>query len=573
MNSFPFKYLLVLSIAGIATWVVWAEFAYPLTGIDDSNIFFVYARNMATGHGFVYNVGGERIEGFTSMLWTLLCTLVFALSTKPELPLLLVNVIILALGATAGLHFVESAFFQEEHGRYKRSLRSLIFVLFLFSSPAYILWNTIVLMENAIWGTLLLLATIFVVQPNISSRTINLVFIPLSVLLLITRPESVLWVAVFTAILLVRRTMANGKIQALREMVPLFSATIAVIIILTVFRIWYFGYPLPNTFYAKVSPSLFYNLFQGTKYIVKYFVSNPLISICILAAVMAGIHTIIMLIERRSAGENGLQFLPIIAGIGLFMPVINGGDHFRSFRFYQSIYPILLLCLLYFVKTVLPHYIKAHVNPNVLRPSQLVFIASLVLLLASGFVLYQARDWMSLKETSRMSLEFDFAKDGREKGQFIRDLFTVLPQLPSIGVIRSGGIKYTYPGRVIDLMGLNNLLMAHNGGSRVGEKNHAAFEKTTFYQLQPDIVSEEIVSSSEWQYSATELKKSWDNTVPLKGLYNDSAFLELYEYAKIDRKEKETDQVLVGWFKKDFLSDLAATGDFVIERYEYPATE
>ena len=39
----------------------------PLTGIDDANIYFVYARNLANGHGFVYNIGGERVEGFTSL--------------------------------------------------------------------------------------------------------------------------------------------------------------------------------------------------------------------------------------------------------------------------------------------------------------------------------------------------------------------------------------------------------------------------------------------------------------------------------------------------------------------------
>jgi arabinofuranosyltransferase len=147
-------------------------------------------------------------------------------------------------------------------------------------------------------------------------------------------------------------------------------------------------------------------------------------------------------------------------------------------------------------------------------------------------------------------------------------MFTTLPELPSLGVIRAGGIKYTYPGEVIDLMGINNLTMAHNGGSRVGEKNHAAFEKPTFYQLQPDLLSAKIVSNEDWIYKEIELRKSWDNTVPLKGLYDEAAFLERYRYAKI-YSMRTAEQALVAWFRNDFLHDLETGGAFVIERYEY----
>ena len=38
---------------------------------DDAFISFRYARNLATGHGLVWNPG-ERVEGYTNFLWTLL---------------------------------------------------------------------------------------------------------------------------------------------------------------------------------------------------------------------------------------------------------------------------------------------------------------------------------------------------------------------------------------------------------------------------------------------------------------------------------------------------------------------
>lgn len=572
MRKFAFTYFLVVLAVGLATWLVWVVFDQPGAGIDDANIFFVYAKNLADGHGFVYNVGGERVEGFSSLLWTLICTAAFSSSTQPEFVLVIVNILIVSLGITVAISYIQSTVLKQIDSRYAAVLWPLLFLVFLVTSPVYITWNTVTLMENAVWSTLLLLITIFVLRENISVQAINAVFMPLCVLLLLTRPESFLWIGVFTGILLVRKTMTTSIGAALKEMlVPLIMVVVSVIG-LTIFRRLYFGYPLPNTYYAKVSPSLSYNIFQGTLYLVKYFVSNPIVSISIVAVVLIGMHTILTLIEKQFMDDDP-AFLAAIAGIGLLVPMVTGGDHFSSFRFYQGIYPILLLCLIYALTSVLPRYVQLKLNPNLLRRSQLTFLASLGLLFIVGFASYQVRDWLFSEETSEMSNEFVIAMEGREQGQFVQELFTVLPKLPTLGVVRAGGIKYTYPGDVIDLMGLNNLLMAHNGGERVGKKNHAAFEKSTFYQLKPDLVSLDIVSERAWQYKAMDLKKSWDNVVPLKGLYNDAAFLDLYTYAKVQQKGSPSDKALVGWFQNDFLDSLEASGLFEIESYEYAFVE
>ena len=64
----------------IATWLTYHLHGSPRTGIDDANIFFSYAENLANGRGLVYGHAGERVEGFTSMLWVLTCALMFKLS-------------------------------------------------------------------------------------------------------------------------------------------------------------------------------------------------------------------------------------------------------------------------------------------------------------------------------------------------------------------------------------------------------------------------------------------------------------------------------------------------------------
>jgi arabinofuranosyltransferase len=569
MRNFSLKLLLVLLLVSVAGWAIWARFEYPRAGIDDANIFFVYAQNVANGHGFVYNVGGERVEGFSSLLWTLICSAVFRVFDQPEVVLLLINVILISFGITAAISYIQRLFSRGQYSYLNAVFASSLFLALLLTSPMYLAWNLVSLMENPLWSTLVLLAALFVIRDELSGKLIYGIFLPLSVLLLLTRPEAYAWVAVLTGILYVRRALDFGWKHAVREFIPLLTTILLAIAGLTLFRIVYFGYPLPNTYYAKVSPSFLYNMFQGTKYAVQYFVSNPIVSIAIAAAALNAVNTVLLLMEGKITNDGPL-FLPVLAGTGLLLPMVTGGDHFSSFRFYQAVYPILLLCLVHSLWFVLPQYIQIGLTSSVLRRSQAIFAFSLIVLFAAGLVLYQVRDWVASEELSEMSDEFEFAEDGRETGQFVGELFAAEPSLPAIGVIRAGGIKYPYPGQIIDLMGLNNLTMAHNGGERKGEKNHAAFEKATFFQLHPDLINPEIVPVEDRIAKVAELKTSWENTVPLKGLYNEPDFLNVYVYASVQRADLQANKALVGWFEKKYLSQLDASGDFVIERYAYP---
>src|SRR6185295_18846415 len=92
---------LLLVIVGSAAWLAQFLSRTPLVGYDDANIFLVYARNIAGGHGFVYNVGGERVEGFTSPAWTLLCAAVMRITAHPEPVLAAINVMTIVAAACA----------------------------------------------------------------------------------------------------------------------------------------------------------------------------------------------------------------------------------------------------------------------------------------------------------------------------------------------------------------------------------------------------------------------------------------------------------------------------------------
>ena len=60
--------LLLLVLSRLLLWMA------TRTPAEDAFITFRYARNLASGHGLVYNPG-ERVMGFTSPVWTLWCAL------------------------------------------------------------------------------------------------------------------------------------------------------------------------------------------------------------------------------------------------------------------------------------------------------------------------------------------------------------------------------------------------------------------------------------------------------------------------------------------------------------------
>jgi len=564
MRDFINKFILILFFCSLVSLFTFARFDYPLTGIDDANIYLVYARNLANGHGFVYNIGGENVEGFTSLLWTLVCALAFKLSADPELLLFIISIVILSLGITVATMYLQNDLLGKQKDQRIKLIYAIAFGILLLSSPRYIVWNTITLMENSLWSTLLLITTIFTIKSHPASRSAVFGFTLLLILLIITRPESILWIMIFAAIYFMRLAFSGNITRALKTLAPSIVCIVVALIMLTLFRLRYFGYPFPNTYYAKVSPSLVYNLQQGIVYLSKYFISDPILLLSVSAIFVSGLRTLSGIFSKCVPGE-GAFFLPIIAGTGLLAPLITGGDHFGSFRLYQNIYPIEILCLLYFADRVMPEFLKSRGQSGTFTGRTPAFRFSLALALLL-FGLSQLQMWNSIK--SEIDVEFSAANYGRKNGMFIQELFSSLPELPSLGVVTSGGIKYSYDGTVVDLMGLNNALMAHNDGDRRGVKNHAAFDIPTFYVLHPDVVWPLTLDATKWQYSELKLKESWENKDGLKGLFDESHFLELYTYAQVSSKT-ESKYALVAWFRKDFLGQLEANSDFHVIEYQY----
>ena len=473
-NGFVWRFLLVLFLVTCCTFFSWRLLGARSLGIDDAYIFFVYAHNLVEGHGIVYNPGGERVEGYTSFLWMLLAALVFAFRLQPEWPLLILSVLLLSSAVTVLWQYIEI----DGEGK-KITWRGLIFLLWVFSSPGFVIWNTLTLMDTVLWTVLLILATVALL-----SDVGVTVWRILIVLLLLTRPEGVVWVPFFLILNALKYAVNYGVFVSWHRVRGLVFQYFSLLGCMTIFRLLYFGYPLPNTFYAKVSPDLMHNMKMGGVYLLGFILFNVQVLpsiVTLLTGVLANSFGLVRQVWRHEQciferAKSGFFYSCLVGLLGLTMPLLTGGDHFDFFRFYQPVWPILFLPCLGLIDVLRDAISKV---PAVLRKG--VGVGFLVLCF---FLPHNG--WLSRESMSKFQYEFTLAQDGRQLGVALNAMFP--DEKPSVGVIAAGGVAFIYEGFVVDVMGLNNVEVAHTPGNRYGFKNHAAFNPDVFLKQRPDLL-------------------------------------------------------------------------------------
>src|SRR3990172_4091793 len=188
---------IVFTILATLVAVMSAQLRHPATGIDDADIFLVYGRNLAQGYGLVYNPGGERVEGFTSPLWMLANAIAFRVTSQPESLLLLTNVVLVSIG-------VALLWAHVDRGR-RVTVAGVAVVLWTLSSPSFVGWTTLTLMDTGPWSFALCLGAVIALSGRSAWRLA--VVVPLLVL---ARPEGVVWAPIFIVLFLLLSTRQDA---------------------------------------------------------------------------------------------------------------------------------------------------------------------------------------------------------------------------------------------------------------------------------------------------------------------------------------------------------------------------
>lgn len=507
------RFLLIGCVMCLLTWVAYVQIGSLPLGVDDAHIFFVYGRNLVRGEGLVYNPGGERVEGYSSPLWMLIVAAVFLLPAYAEKLLLAISLLLIS----AALAFLWALI--DKWGVHP--LWSLVFLLWVFSSPGFVVWVSLTLMDAALWSSLLILGTVVVLSPG-SPLSLLLV----SVALLLTRPEGMAWSLLFIAMAGLAEVLRNGVMPAWRLIRLPLGGYMGTLAAMTIFRMWYFGYPLPNTYYAKMSADVFYNLKNGLIYFLGFVVQNKQATLALLSLFGGCLVNLGWLFNALTHPDSKnfsdtrwcYTATSLIGLVGIVIPVFVGGDHFPLFRFYQPVWPLIFLPFLCLVDSL-----RFEVA-DVFWKASAVF--ALVLF---GVIL--SLSWTNRFYTEWIDYEFSLAEDGETLGRTLNAIFA--DDKPSVGVIAAGGVALTYEGTVVDVMGLNNLQMAHTPGDRHGLKNHAAFNVDVFLKQKPDVL---VHARNDF----------------LKGLLSDPRFLEAYQHVSISRE----DHVVETYVRRDYLQTL-----------------
>ncbi len=335
---------LIVTLGAATAWT-WKMHDYPKIGIDDANIFFSYAENLASGNGMTYAANGERVEGFTSMMWMLLSSLMFMFGFD-EFGVFLLSFTLFVSTQLIILAIIRGAAVKAGHGF---PPYAGLYTALMLSAPSYITWMTITLMDTTLWGLIIAGMTFFVVYPPRSRRATLAAYIVFCIAPLV-RPEALVVAPTFIMLIWLR-SMSTCPSKLTRFCTICIMAFAAVAIGLTVFRVIYFGYPFPNTYYAKVSSSLAYNLKEEIDYFNRFMQGNLLFSLLTLAALIQLASWLGKILNSIFRYPANLFRIHISAGVALsssslvilIIPVLTGGDHFEMHRFFQPAVPLLCL--------------------------------------------------------------------------------------------------------------------------------------------------------------------------------------------------------------------------------------
>ena len=299
-------------------------FLYGL--IDDTYISLRYAKNFALGNGLVFNLG-ERVEGYTCFLWVCLLGFIHFL-TKIHLEKISFYLSLFFGCLTLIASFILFGFLKEQEKiKYFCLLILACFIPLVFWSYSG--------METSFYTFLLVSATICLA--NHWEQDQHQKFLITSAVLFslagLTRPETYLFFIgnVFFIFVFTR------KEKRIRDVLYYSSIFLGIVGIHILFRLVYYGFLLPNTFYAKVDYSSFDLMKRGLIYICH----GALSSLPLFLIIGVGFSKPVTK-EKRIVLYIFLLVLLQLAAI-----FYTGGDHFRILRYFVYLSPFLVFLSLW----------------------------------------------------------------------------------------------------------------------------------------------------------------------------------------------------------------------------------
>lgn len=410
---------------------------------DDAFISFRYARNLAHGHGLVFNPG-QRVEGYTNFLWVILLAGGIRLGSDP---IWLAKV----AGLVCGLAVIILTMLLADRLAPGAGIWTACAPLMLVSTASlsrYALSG----METLMFSMWLCLA----LWLELGAGEQGGILAAMSwVLAALTRPEGMLFCGTFVVARTVERILRGEK-----RVAALWSGLSRLLtfgVLFAPYFLWryaYYGYLAPNTFYAKVGGLQHFAIRRGLDYLY-----NVLL-ILNLPLVICGGFTLLVL-SRRGVPAMLFTLVAYVAYV-----VVIGGDDFTVFgpRFLLVILPWLAaLGLAGLIELTICRF-------QVPWPLFTIFVVALMAL-SGGLSVFETMAYRGVVGTMNRGwwVAAEWLKAHARPGDWI-------------AVDAAGIIPYHTDLPAIDMLGLNDVHIAHLSVTSLGS-GYAGHEK-----FDPDYV-------------------------------------------------------------------------------------
>jgi hypothetical protein len=481
--GFALPVLLVLAAAFYAAFIARTSFRAEglpfFTLIDDAMISMRYAQHLAAGQGLVWNVGEPPIQGFTNLGWVLLMSAVHLLrlpGNSISLAVMSISATILAANALVSHRICLSIL---PTARIAPLLAATI-TAFYFPLVFWSLRG----MEVGLLVLLVSLAVLAALEREGTSRSVA-VGLLLSVALLVRLDAAVQALFILGYMVAFKRSGRNAAwLSAL-----IVGLTFAGILL---FQQTYFGQALPNTYYHKMTGGdLVDRLGHGGLVFLQYALRDVI--------VLALVAAVGMLRYRQLRSPEAL----LLAGLFTVQCVYSvwvGGDYAEpevasANRFIAQGVPALIVLFALVLDRLLDAIAHAGAHTNAWLVALIAGLAAL--LAASGMPWYRwAEDNAPLLRSDIRRVRAGLAIAGHTSQDAV------------IATHAAGQIPYFSGRRTIDLLGLNDPVIAHGSRRTSFYPGHDKWDyEHSIGELQPDLIADNWIRLADYIGTRSEYQQ------------------------------------------------------------------
>jgi hypothetical protein len=457
------RVIAAVAALGLTASLVLAGHFLHLAPVDDGYITFRCARNLADGHGLVYNAG-ERVESTTNFFYAVLLAMAHRVAGVDfELGALAFN----AAGLCVVFFLLVSSLLAAE--QVERAWRLRIWGLLFLWVNAPVLFFLFSGMETVCYSAALFAG--FVLTLRSLERGASPLPAGLALgLAAIIRLEAVAYAGLAVAAVWLAKSRADRWRAAGWFAVGWGVAFLPVLI----YRWQYYGTPLPISYYVKVDGGSRWMALRGALYASSFLLAVPLAAVALASAIGAS--------WRHGTGRVSSRLAAAWLGLLLIYTVFVGGDYFPLYRFLVPALPVAA----WIVIDRAPRWSDGLVRSRIVPAPWIVVAFAVFFALTAILAACSAVPGTRCGGWTGSRLQHVRARNWQEIGLVLHDR---LPPDTSLFVTAAGAMPYFSGLRTYDNLGLTDPVVARE---RVtlgkGLAGHEKRDCSRVFIHQPDVV-------------------------------------------------------------------------------------